>query len=302
MSAAEGFFFLSGMMIGIVRGRKEQHKPLRGVSHKLLRRSVVLYAWAVGMTLAFTWVAHIIGPHPYLKAGAWQGDMGQLIWHTLTLQYVYSWSDFLRYYAVYLALSVGAIALLRTHKSWVIAVLSVVAWAFGRHQTEFLTWQLLFFGGVLVGWYWQRILQWTKKLPKFLIALHYPLVIATVTYSAVITFNTSYADLHNQLAPYFFRAEMPPLRIGIFILWFSALYRFVRTHEALCAKTIGKLLIPLGQHSLYSYILHGVIVYFVHLWIPPQTPIYINIAITAATLGIIWLAIEQRFLHWFIPR
>ena len=39
MSAAEGFFFLSGMMIGMVRGRKVQHWPMRAVSKKLFSRA-----------------------------------------------------------------------------------------------------------------------------------------------------------------------------------------------------------------------------------------------------------------------
>lgn len=301
MSAAEGFFFLSGMMIGLIRGRKEQHEPMVDVSYKLLKRSLVLFGWTVGMTLLFTWVAHAIGPNPQLKSDVWQGDFGQLIWHTLTLQYVYSWSDFLRYYSVYLALSIPAIILLRKNVGWIIAVVAITVWILGRQQTQFFTWQLLFYGGVLAGWYWHQILTWCKQLPRIMQVLHYPLAIAMVAYSVLVVFGP-YQDLHNQIAPYFLRAEMPPLRIAMFALWFSAIYRAVRTHEAFLAKTVGKLLIPLGQNSLYAYILHGFIIFFVHLLIPPKTSSYLNFIITASTVFVIWIAIKTRFLFRIIPR
>lgn len=301
MSAAEGFFFLSGMMIGMIRGRKASNEPMVDVAYKLLKRSLILFAWAIGLTLIFTLIAHVIGFNPNLKVGVWQGSVGDLLWNTITLQYVYSWADFLRYYAVYLLFSIPAIVLLRSNKGWVIAVLSVATWALGRHSTEFLTWQLLFFGGVLAGWYWQQILAWAKGLPRALVIIHYPLALLMIAYSTLVVFGP-YQDLQNQLAPYFLRAEMPPLRIAMFVLWFSALYRFVRTHEAWFARTIGRLFIPLGQNSLYAYIVHGILIFFIHLWIPPYTSVIINFCITTATLFFIWAAIKSRFLFGFIPR
>ncbi len=301
MSAAEGFFFLSGVMIGIIRGRKESNEPFAEVAHKLLKRALILFAWTIGMTLVFTWLAHLIGPNPNLKADVWQGGIVQLLLHSATLQYVYSWADFLRYYAVYLVLSIAAIPLLRANKAWIIAVMSIVAWLVGRHTTQFLTWQLLFFGGVLAGWYWHQLTRWFGQLPKIIVALHYPVALLMVAYSILVVFGP-YQDLHNQLAPYFLRAEMPILRVAMFILWFSALYRFVRSHESLFARTVGKLLIPLGQNSLYAYILHGIIIFFVHLWIPKGTSLIVNFIITASVLAVIWAAIKARFLFGFIPR
>jgi hypothetical protein len=253
------------------------------------------------MTLFFTWLAHLLGPSQNLKADVWQGSIGHLVLNSITLQYVYSWSDFLRYYAVYLVISIAAIPLLRANKGWVIALLSILAWALGREKTEFLTWQLLFFGGVLAGWYWQQLTSWFKQLPKMLLMLHYPLALAMLAYSILVVFGP-YQDLHNQLAPYFLRADMPPLRIAIFALWFSALYRFVRSHEAFFTKTVGTLFIPLGQNSLYAYILHGIIIFFVHLWIPVGTSLLFNFIITASVLAVIWVAIKSRFLFGFIPR
>ena len=43
ISTAEGFFAISGLVLGIVRGRKLLNKPLRTAAKLLLKRSVQLY-------------------------------------------------------------------------------------------------------------------------------------------------------------------------------------------------------------------------------------------------------------------
>lgn len=300
MSAAEGFFFLSGMMVGIIRGRKMQTKPFGQVAQTLVKRSLILYAWTIGMTLLFSFIALAIGPNPQLKADVWQGNIMNMLWHTVSLQYVYSWSDFLRYYAVYLFIAIGAIWLLRKNLWWLVVLVSVSVWLFGRTYSEFFTWQILFFGGTLAGWYWQTIITWCKRLPKTIVAIHYPLAIMVIVLSSLVVFGPL-NHYNQQLAPLFLRADMPPLRLMVFIILFSAMYRIVRSHEAWFARTVGQFLIPLGQHSLYAYIVHGFIIFFVHLLIPPHTPFVINIIITTITLGCIWLSIKKHFLFKLIP-
>lgn len=301
VSAAEGFFFISGMMIGIIRGRKDINKPIKEISVKLLKRSLILYGWTIALTVFFTSVAMITGPNSGLKDEPWQGSFVQMLWHDITLQYVYSWADFLRYYSVYLAISVIAVILLRKKLAWAIGLLSIVTWLFGRNYTMFFTWQLLFFGGVLAGWYFNEIIIWAKKLPKLIVAFHYPLTILLISLS-VLTVYGPFNDLRDQLSPYYSRQIMPPLRIGMFFLWFSALYRFVSSHEDWIEKRLGKFLIPFGQNSLYVYILHSFIVFFIHLIIPNTQGFVINFIVTVFTLAVIWYAVHRRFLFKFIPR
>src|SRR3989339_456486 len=50
VSAAEGFFLISGLLIGYIRGYKGRNQPLTSISKKLAYRAFMLYAWGVGIT------------------------------------------------------------------------------------------------------------------------------------------------------------------------------------------------------------------------------------------------------------
>lgn len=301
VSAAEGFFFLSGMMVGLIRGRKDQDKPFWSIAGKLFKRSLVLYAWTIGLTAFFTFVAMAVGPHPGLKDEPWQGGVLHMLWDNITLQYVYSWADFLRYYCIYLMLAIAAIKLLRLKLGWLIGVISLVAWLIGREYSMLFTWQLLFFGGVLAGWYFNEILAWAKKIPRAIVAFHYPLAILLVCLS-VLTVYGPQQELRDIFGVHFARITMPPPRVAMFIIWFSALYRLVSSHEAWFEKHLGKLLIPFGQNSLYVYILHSFLIFFIHLIVPNTQGFLVNFVFTASTVAILWLAVRNKFLFKLIPR
>lgn len=143
---SEGFFLMSGMLIGLVRGRKALALPFKEVASKLFKRGLMLYAWTIGLTLLFTAIALKSGLVT-IKPGVWEGAITwSLLVQSATFQYVYSWADFLQYYSIYLWLSIPAIFALRKGKWWLVVATSVLLWAV--HGTNaFLTWQLFFFAG-----------------------------------------------------------------------------------------------------------------------------------------------------------
>ena len=105
---SEGFFLMSGMLIGLVRGRKALHVPFKEVAQKLFKRGLMLYIWTIGLTLLFTAIALKSGLVT-IKPGVWEGAITwRLFIESTTFQYVYSWADFLQYYSVYLLLSIPA--------------------------------------------------------------------------------------------------------------------------------------------------------------------------------------------------
>lgn len=301
VSAAEGFFFLSGMMIGLIRGRKDREKPLSDVAKTLAKRAAILYAWCVGLTLLFTWATLQGMLGDYVKPGLLDTAFADTLLQSLSLQYVYSWSDFLRYYAVYLLASIPAVWLLRRNLAWAIGLLSVVVW-WGGGQSEFQNWQLLFFGGVVAGWYWSHIVLWAKRLPRIVKQLHYPLVMLTVLLSVVVEQGSIVPGLSGHVQPLFAKADMYVPRVLMFGLWFSALYRFVSSHEEWFHAKLGWLLETLGRNSLYCYILSGFLIFGVHALVPPGQPIYVNFGLTLMSLTLVWLAAKREFLFRFIPR
>ena len=49
VSAAEGFFIISGLLIGIIRGGRVSNVPFLGIWKKLWKRGIILYAWSVSL-------------------------------------------------------------------------------------------------------------------------------------------------------------------------------------------------------------------------------------------------------------
>ncbi len=325
VSAAEGFFFVSGMMIGLVRGRKAIDKPLSDPTKKLLSRAALLYVWSIGLTFLFVVVGHYFMGNEGLKPGMFYGEpLSKLISYTLLLRYTYGWADFLAYYVIYLALSPVAIWLLRKGKWYVLMGITFLMWMFIGRNIQ-LSWHLLFFWGAVAGFYLPEIENWFKSLNSRLRKiLSVGLIsIASITlaislfFNAVLNFlrsnpglprggiNVDYLYWYNSevLAPIFDKYTLAYGRLLLFLLWFSALYLVARRFEKPLTNTVGKFLIPLGQNSLYVYIVHAFIIFFIDLAIPNKyTAVVMNIVINTSVLFVIWLMVKKKFLFKIIPR
>ncbi len=141
VSAAEGFFFISGIVLGIVRGRKLINVPFRKAALLLLNRGVLLYVISVILMLLFTFIGWFFIGNPGLKPGI--RPMDESIWSilvgALSLNYIYGWADFLRLYSIFIIASPAALWLLRKNKWAVLMIISIGVWAlfpFAKEATE----------------------------------------------------------------------------------------------------------------------------------------------------------------------
>ena len=324
VSAAEGFFFVSGVMIGLIRGRKLRDQPFSITVKKLLERSFQLYIWAIGLTLLFTLIAHLFITNSGLKTGFFQNEpLWKLLTHTVTLRYNYGWADFLNYYAIYLLLSPLAILLLRTKKWYVLLLINFITWILADNVQ--FAWQLLFFGGAIAGYYLPEIEYWFNNLKKKTQRYIY-IIITTLGVTTIATsiFFNMVIDVMNRpaskfnilgsltvrlydfntyfLANYFDKYTLGYGRLILFVIWFSMLYLLVRRYETLIAKYLGWFFIPLGQNSLYVYIMHAIVLFLLNLVLPVQLPIWLNVVANTAFLGFIWILVKTKFLFKIIPR
>jgi hypothetical protein len=162
VSAAEGFFFVSGIMIGLVRGRRMLAEPMRNVLEKCWSRGLIIFFWGVGLSLFFSFIALKLPNLSGLKAGIYNGGDGlSLVKDTFSLYFSYGWADFLRYYAVYLFLAPLGIWLLRRRLWWVVLALSLSVWA--GTESMLTSWQILFFSGMIFGFYYGKLeRKWAK--------------------------------------------------------------------------------------------------------------------------------------------
>lgn len=323
VSSAEGFFLISGIVLGIVRGAKLVGQPFKHVARLLLKRAVQLYIVYVIGAVLFTLIGWwFFMDNPGLKPGIAAADTPfyQMIWDIASFSYLYGWLDYLRLYIFFLLASPLAVWLLRRGLWWVVLSISAIIWQFAPElarpdsvYTQPYNWQILFFGGLTIGFHWKQITAWWGRIAKsvrtFATTILLSTALVTLLLNIFIAFGGYYgtdiynivAPIRDMLHPYFDKENLPIARLAMFFVWFWAAFWLFKKFERHIVKAIGWLLLPFGSNSLYVYIMHGVFVFFVHLFIPRQGQL-INLLVVSGIFAAIWLMIRYKVLMKIIPR
>lgn len=320
VTMAEGFFLISGIVLGIIRGYKMLDQPFGRVARLLVSRGVRLYLISVGLTLLFTWLAwtFFMGQSG-LKPGVLPPEtpLWQVAWEALTLQYFYGWADYLRLYAVFLVASPLVFWLLRKGRWYVGLAISFIVWLFfpdplstsgvDQERLQLLSWQLLFFIGVTIGFYWPSITNWWRglsvKLRRYLKASLFVVALTTFLYNVAIMLSTMGYDLsaigasrqlqHDLYVAFFDKERLPLTRIALFMTWFWAAFSLVRRFEPKILKYMGWLLVPIGTNSLYVYSLHAFMIFFIHLHLQ-RGSIWFNMMVAVLSVGATLLLVKAK--------
>lgn len=328
VSAAEGFFFISGIMLGLVRGRKLITQPFKVSALLLLNRGVLLYSTSIILMLLFTFSGWLFIDNPGLKPGIRPIDesLWTIITGALSLNFIYGWADFLRLYSIFLIASPLALWLLRKNRWPVLLAGSACIWLlfpFALRTTDhspellmILSWQLIFFGGMTLGFYWNTLTEKWRALSQVMrrsILIPFLTIAATTLFLniclTVITslnlpgFGAAHA-IESTLWPYFNKEELSIFRITLFLFWFGLGFYLFHRYESFIKKWFGWIFLPFGQNSLYVYILHAILLFFAHLILAPYSNgnIIVNAIGTVLILGIILIAVNKKFLFKIIPR
>ncbi len=324
VSAAEGFFLISGIVLGIVRGSKLIDKPFKLVATLLLKRAVQLYITAIVLMLLFTLIGWLFLDNPGLKAGIRlpTENFGNILWGALTFEYIYGWADYLRLYAVFIFASPLAMWLLRRKLWYVVLAISIFVWTQFANSpldtdelSQLYSWQLIFFSGLIIGFHWHTITTWWSTVrmtvKKSSIVAVVSLAATTMVASFIVIHGRELfgldtpvlADINAALRPYFNKESLPVARLGLFALWFAASFWFFTRFQEPIMHRLGWLLLPFGTNSLYVYTLHAVLVFFVHLAIKDATDSWIvNLILSIAGVLAIWLCVRYQVLMKIIPR
>lgn len=328
VTTAEGFFLLSGIVLGIVRGAKLVDEPFRNVAKIVLKRALQLYVTYVVLVIAFTAIAWYFYPgNPDVKFGVMPDQSWwNLIIQTITFQYTYGWADYLRFYALFLAVSPLALWLLRRGQWYIVAGISALTWLFSPidivrmpwEQIEILQpipWQLLFFVGLIIGFHWPAITAWWHKhrnvLVRFVAIPVIIVAIGTLCWNVFAVFGEKFIDeawarelsyrAWELRTIEFHKEALTFERIALFMVWFWAAFFLIERFQKQIVRFAGWLLIPFGVNSLYVYTLHAVIVFFIHLYFK-DTTLIANFLVTAGAIALIYAAIRTKFLMSIIPR
>ena len=313
VSSAEGFFFISGILLGMVRGFKMKNSPMRDVVKLLLTRLFQLYLVYVVSTVAFTLVGwSFFMQNPGLKEGIMSAGTSfwTMAWEAASFQYLYGWLDYLRLYCMFFIFSPLAIWLLRRGWWWMVLLISTTVWYLTPELTwpenlftQPYRWQIIFFTGLVVGYHWQDLRLWWLRLASrwrsLITSALLTLGFATLLLSVSITLNhhltlplvsDEISRLRQHIVPWMNKELLLAPRLIMFMLWFWASFWLFRKLEKPITRLFGWILLPLGRNSLFVYAISGIIIFFVKLAVPNGDIIH-NLMVTLGTLAAVWLIV-----------
>lgn len=327
VSAAEGFFIISGLVVGYIYGPKMLLNA-RATTMRVWRRAFLLYSLTVGFTLLFTiWGRAMLGSEG-LKEGIWaQATAWQTITGALKLEYVYGWIDFLALYAVFMLVAPLAIYLTVKRRGWLIIVLSLCAWAMLRGFDLRFGWQIFFMPAVVIGYYLpnleykitamkplakKRLYFATTILVLTMLGLssyfvfvapfvaNRPNLMASLPYALASLFDATLNWYKVTLEPNFYKWTLPLPRVIFAWLWFMTLYLLVRHYEPTVLRYTKDYFTALGRNSLFVYCFMGVLIFGLHFIIVPRVTQFnlhdlaVNTFLNIAFLGLLYGAVLCR--------
>ncbi len=319
VSAAEGFFFLSGLLIGMIYKRR-LHLGMKYIFQKMWTRALELYVVGTALTFVFLlWVE--LTNHAPIKDTLpdpipWSHILGQ----AFLTRFTYGWADFLVHFAVLMLFAPIVFYLVARGKWWLALIGMTVAW-YIRGESFVMAWQFIFNIGIIIGYYWYKISGRYRSLDK----KQRSRVKLAVGALAAISFAASYLSiylltllnqLYGSLTPWLrhvtftwnnYNADtwvfadkwtMGWLRILLFFCWFCVLYWFFRTYEARINRFTKGILEMLGRNSLFVYTLHAFIVFTLKMYfIPRVTSVLQNFLITTAGM-VVLISITTVYTRW----
>ncbi len=326
VSAAEGFFLISGLLIGYIRAYKGQKHSLRDLSIKLWKRAGMLYIWGVLVTLYVVlfslWVG---GPavHPLLPK---LPDPAQLaspfsfVVSVLSTNFFTDWIYFLRLYAIMLAVTPLFLWLVRRKKDWVVVLLIAASYGLSFWWPEgALQWQVLFFSAALIGYRLEAIAAWLRKRPIIKYSLTWSAILITVITMAISYFfvlgwpvverpqnalmpRDQYVALRASIDPWFSSNPMAIGRLALSFVWFSAMMLLLHALRPFIMRWFGWILIPMGERSLSYYILQALVLPIIVVFMKPSSISIVNAVITILLLLGMWALLKIPLLSRAIPR
>lgn len=323
VSAAEGFFLISGLLIGYLRAYKQHDKPLRDIAIGLWKRAAMLYVWCVAITFTVVSLSVLLTNDtsllPKFPESEVVSSLPTYVASVVTTHYASDWIYFLRLYAIILAITPLFLLLVRRNLWWLAALISLGVYGLSlgfKLEEAALQWQVLFFGAALIGWKLEAILSWLRARPQQRRLLLVSLITITLSTMALSYFmvhgwkvvespNTAitreaYLSVRASVDPLFSNNPMVPLRIGLAFIWFGGLLALFHLMRSFLLRSLGWLLMPFGQASLSAYCLQAVLLCFVVAYIPLTNLFWLNgligIGVLALTLGIMKLPPVAKFL------
>ena len=342
VTGAEGFVILSGLILGLLSRMRMMHDGFGSTVNKQFSRSFLLYRTSLFVIISVLLIDLIpfIDAHATMTFTTYAGkvynlypDMAlftqyhdKIIAKFLLLKYGPHQFQILGLYVILLMLSPFVLWLLSKDK---VAVVLTVSWIIyfannGFHtrptgaQFEYafpiLTWQILFVHGLVIGYYRNEIWNFfhsKKGAVVFYITLVLFFIFLFFTYNNPISKIPAYLRLHvidPETFRFIYQKFFPKNTLGIgrlindfvlLVISYGLLSYFWKPIERL----LGWFFIPVGQASLYVFILHiYACILIANITLFSQEDILINTLGHTLVFVFMWLMVRYKVLFTVIPR
>lgn len=311
VTAAEGFVVISGFLVGMLRGDEARTAGMASTTRHLLRRAATLWLWCAALTIAFRAISEATGYWPAVPNADAPGSLTAYIVGALTLRSTYGDHNLLAAYALFMLVAPLALAAMLRRMTWIVLGLSIALWAvafdlrlvWSNSVQADLCWQLLFMIGMAAGFHRAALARrWAalsprarRKIAAAAAAASLAIVVGSLVRWPVHGLYRTHLEDH-----LFERDRLGPGRAVCALILVASMYGLVRRFEAPLVRTIGRLLVPLGQASLYVYIVQSLFTFV--LVDRAEAEPWLAVAINAAMVGIIWIMVKNRVLFRVIPR
>lgn len=314
-TAAEGFVFISGMVVCLVYFPVYQRNGFRAMLRKAWGRALRLYLADVVLLGALLLVHLFIVPLRPLDQISF-GSPLQVLFNLITLRYMPFGFDILLLYILLLLLTPLILWLIHTHRTvWLVAgsvalyILYYLSpgtfeWHFVDKEIwrfPLMVWQVLFVGGILIIAYRPQLRAWWNSLPS-----RVPMLVVGILFLIFFAFR-QLLDLDVislGRATYNFWFDKPMLGVGRLLNFAVAalvVYWITDRFWEPFFRTVGKIFIPLGQASLYVFLMHIVLSYAYRSGVADILPFVRSGVYEILGILLLWFLVRQRFLFRVAP-
>ena len=328
LSAAEVLVAVSGVVVGMVFGRRWLEAGARATTGMLLRRARKLYLASV-VVVALVGLATLVpglatealtvSPNVTPAVDSYDLDgWWDTILAILTLEAGPWQFNILGFFIAGITLAPPLLWALA--RGWWPAVLicSGVLFALGRElqidvlpsQSErpfpLLVWQVLFVNGIVLGWHRDRIASWLMRRRRAISAL---VLVLAAAFAGIQVAGPALVDAATWAAweaEHFDKGSLDLLRVVAMLSIAAALYLAFRRHVDVAEDKLGPVLLPLGRNSFYVFIVHV----FLCLGLASVPALRDadglgligNTLVQLGCLGLLCMMVRRRFLFRWIPR
>lgn len=340
ISGGEGFVLLSGLVLGMVSRQRLARSGFADASSRVLDRALQIYRVHVTLILFVGLLAIVFGARvaeitSFTDRGSGKVfalypqkvELFRWIGSILTLKLGPHQVQVLGLYVCLIMLCPLLLVPLWKKRPLALLGLSWVCYfsnlldgkmptgAQFEYAFPVLTWQVLFVHGLVVGYHFQEIKTWfTTRRGRLVFGL---CVVITLFFMAVCQLApnelipswakiSGWTDVYWSIRKYADKNTLGPLRLLNYATFLVVLYGALTRWWPLVSRTLGWFFVPIGQASLYVFIMHLFVVQASSMIIPfgfkTGAPMWATTLLHTGELVVLWLLVRHKVLFRWIPR